>query len=196
MNDFEDYLEVGGGVLVAIFFIVAIYRFFRGWRQSNALGHWNHQVDDFQFSSHEFYNKLESALKTSKIEGLETKTVYHHEGIWFVSPKRMYLRVIWKGKIIDICAASFGKGFFFSWWLFEKIMLWEIIIMSFPIIGNLLVNFFNPMTFYRIDTASMFQSYVHTYVLNLIDEITKENNIQGLTEAQRKPMLNDIFKRK
>ena len=37
-----------------------------------------------------------------------------------LSAKRLYLRVIRKEHVFDICGAPFGNGFFFSWWLGES----------------------------------------------------------------------------
>ena len=46
-----------------------------------------------------------------------------------------------------------------------------------------------PVTYYRIDTASMFMSYAQSSVLKIIDEITNNKGTRALTENERKPVL-------
>jgi hypothetical protein len=46
-----------------------------------------------------------------------------------------------------------------------------------------------------VDTASMLMSYAQKSVLNVIEEITNNKGVRTLTEAERKPILNDIYKR-
>ncbi len=41
----------------------------------------------------------------------------------------------------------------------------------------------------------MFINYAQTNVLKVIDDITKADGTRTLTESERKPMLQDIFKR-
>ncbi len=41
----------------------------------------------------------------------------------------------------------------------------------------------------------MFMSYAQTSVLKVIDDITNDKGVRALTEAERKPILNNIFVR-
>jgi hypothetical protein len=189
----EDLLWPILQVLFLLTVITVVIKLVRGWLPSQAYGHWKHMADDFSYSSQDFYEKLKASLMQAGIAGLHMKIVYIAEGAIFVSPKRAYLRVTWKDKVMDICAAPYGKGFFFSWWLFEKDKFWKIIVLSIPYLGKYIVNLIDPMTYYKIDTANMFQSYVHTYVTGLVEEITKEKGSQGLTHEQKRPIMNDIF---
>lgn len=66
----------------------------------------------------EFYAAVEQALQPRQIPDLLTSRVDWKEG-GLLSARREYLRVK-RGKLaFDICAAPFGTGFFFSWWLAE-----------------------------------------------------------------------------
>ena len=56
-------------------------------------------------------------------------------------------------------------------------------------------RFFTPATYYRIDTALMFQTAVHAEVLAVIDGMTKAKGIRALSEDERKPILRDFFQR-
>ena len=39
----------------------------------------------------------------------------------------------------------------------------------------------------------MFMSYAQSSVLKVIEDITNEKGVRALTEAERKPVLNNIF---
>ena len=41
----------------------------------------------------------------------------------------------------------------------------------------------------------MFQGAVHSAMLEVIDEITNTKGLRALSEAERKPILTDLFKR-
>ena len=64
-----------------------------------------------------------------------------------------------------------------------------------PFVGNYLAHAFFPITYYSIDTSSMFLTYAQSSVLKVIDDITNEKGVRSLTESERKPIMKDIFKR-
>jgi hypothetical protein len=156
--------------------------------------HWNKLIDNFKYSSKDFYDGIKREILSHGISGISTSYVQLSEG-GTMSRKRLYVRVIWKDFQYDICAAPFGDGFFISWWLIYKTPVGKIILNRVPFIGNWLVQKFYPITFYKIDTASMFQTYCHQSVLNIVDSITKDKGVRALTENERKPIMKDIFKR-
>ncbi|MEX0813155.1 MAG: hypothetical protein WD048_13130 [Chitinophagales bacterium] len=181
-------------IFIGFIIIVAIYRLTRGWIPSESLGSWRQSVDDFNYSTHEFYNQLSEKIHNSGVEDIETKTVNLSEGNFMFSAKRSYLRITWKRRVIDVCAAPFGNGYFFSWWLFEKGPMWHQVFLVIPVIGKPLLNLIVPNTYYKIDTNSMFQSMVHSRVVELIDSILKDHDSQGLTQEQKKPTHTDLLK--
>lgn len=69
----------------------------------------------------------------------------------------------------------------------------EDTILEIPVIGPLYERFFCPPTYYKIDTALMFQSAVHNAVLEVMDAITKENGLRVLSEAERKPIMREFY---
>src|SRR5262245_51964623 len=87
------------------------------------LGNWHKLVEKFATSSKEFYASVQIALERREIPGLKTKRIVWKEG-GVLSPHREYLRMT-DGRItFDLCAAPFGTGFFFSWWLVKKQASW------------------------------------------------------------------------
>jgi hypothetical protein len=85
----------------------------------DALSHWHKPYGDFQTSTMEFYASVEGALQRCQVPDISTSRVGFHEGGGF-SAKREYLRVERKRLTFDLCAAPFGAGYFFSWWLSER----------------------------------------------------------------------------
>lgn len=79
-------------------------------------------------------------------------------------------------------------------WYFGKlarngILDCEDTILAIPFIGSLYERIFAPATYYKIDTALMFQQSVHNAVLEVIDQITSTKGVRALSEAERKPIL-------
>lgn len=64
-----------------------------------------------------------------------------------------------------------------------------------PIIGYLYGRFFAPETYYKIDTALMFQEAVHGAVLDAVDALTSAKGCRALTELERKPILRALHER-
>ncbi len=86
---------------------------------ANVFTHWHKSFDGFQTSTLDFYAAVEAAIGNRKIPDLSISRVDFHEG-GAVSAKREYLRVTRQKLTFDLCAAPFGTGYFFSWWLGEK----------------------------------------------------------------------------
>jgi hypothetical protein len=82
------------------------------------LGHWSTLVEGLQASPQECYAAIEAAVQRREIPGVKFSRITHKEA-GPLSAERIYLRVEWRLLGFDICAAPFGNGFFFSWWLGE-----------------------------------------------------------------------------
>ena len=158
------------------------------------LSHWHHLIDNLRASTQQFYESVDKVIKDRQLPDTRLSRIEHAEGGVF-SAKREYLRVVRNEHVFDICAAPFGRGFFISWWLGEDIGLLYAIIMRIPFLGPALVRIFRPETYYRIDTALMFQELVHASVLEVLDDSTKTQGLRSLTELERKPILRELFKR-
>jgi len=158
------------------------------------LSHWHKLFEGFQDSPQRIYSLLDGAIVKRKIPNVKTSRIKYSETGMF-SAKREYLRVRRKEHIFDICAAPFGTGFFVSWWLGETPGFWASLMLKIPIIGPLLVVAFRPITYYRLDTALMFQDSVHLAVLEIIEKVTFGKGVRALSELEKKPIMSDLFKR-
>jgi len=158
------------------------------------ISHWHHLIEGLHDSPQRFYGSLEGAITRRQIPGTELSRIDYREGGIF-SAKREYLRVRRNEYVFDICAAPFGNSFFVSWWLGELMgCLWGFFAMI-PVLGAIMMRTLRPETYYRLDTALMFQELVRSAVLEVVDEIMKAKGIRALSEFERKPILSDLFKR-
>jgi len=161
---------------------------------TEVLSHWNNRIEGMQQSSQEFYGEIERVLGTHHIPDLKTERVNMAEGGIF-SSKREYLQLKRGEHVFHVCAAPYGNGFFTSWWLGHVESGFWALIAHLPVIGPLAQKFLKPLTYYKIDTAMMFQSIVHAAVLDVLDSLTKQKGLRALTESERKPVMRDFFAR-
>lgn len=88
-------------------------------RLADVLSHWSKYFVDFETPVGEFYTSVQQRLTQHAVPDTHSKEITLRESGPF-SSKRAYLRVQREHLTFDICAAPFGKGFFFSWWLSER----------------------------------------------------------------------------
>ena len=193
MNTIINYVSEFGLIVLVVLILFFTIKSLISQILKNHHSNWNTLLDGFNFSTQEFYTLLREELKNQSINNLNINDVSLKEGSFF-SRRRRYLRIKWKEYQYDMCAAPFGKGFFISWWLLCKYSIVAIIISKIPFIGKWLVEKWYPITYYKVDTASMFMTHCHNAVLSVIDSITKESGIR-ISEQQRRPILQDVFTR-
>ncbi len=179
-------------IAILLFTILIISFLKKGIPTLNA--NWNTLLDNFEYSTQDFYKLLTVELESHGIKKIKIEEKYISIGN-AISVKRLYLRVKWKNYTYDCCLAPYGNGTFVSWWMFTEKTGMELLLSKIPFVGNYLVKAFFPVTYYSMDTASMFRTYAQASVLKVIDEITNDKGVRALTEAERKPILNNIFVR-
>ena len=160
--------------------------------------HWHTMIEGLEITPSEFYEELQRVLAEKKLPNARQFEIHHKEGGIF-SQKRLYLRVTRKNHAFDICGAPFGNGTFFSWWLGELPTWFFTILYSLPVIfwlGVLLEKLFKPETYYKIDSMLMFQSLVHSAVMEVVDQYTNEKGLNGIEGDDRKPKMKDFFQGK
>ena len=155
--------------------------------------HWNHLVDNFNDSPQAFYHALEDAIVSRQLPRLKLSRVRYFEGGLF-SPRREYLRVTQGEYIFDICVSPLGGSFFVSWWLGlrNKSLLRELLSLI-PVIGRFLDSVLQPMTYYHMDKAIVFQDSIHTAVLRMVDERTRLQGSRSPTGTERNPIMAERF---
>jgi hypothetical protein len=158
------------------------------------ISNWYHLLENFQASPLEFYKSVEGALQKRQAPDVKVSRVDWREG-GLLSAKREYLRIKRKTYIFDICGAPFGTGFFVSWWLGEKPPGLLGFLMAIPFIGRFFAWMIRPDTYYKIDTALMFQETVHNSVIEVVDGMTSAKGVRALTELERKPTMKEFYKK-
>lgn len=155
--------------------------------------HLNTLIPSFEYPSKKFYEQLSEKIRKSKIEDLSIEVVTEKQGN-ALSASRRYLKVNWKEYNYYMCVAPFRDGVFLSSYLFYKQRKRELIVSAIPILGPFILNKLFPNTMYRIDSASMYMTYCHDAMTQVLDEITKDTGFR-LPESDRKPTMKNIFKR-
>jgi hypothetical protein len=161
---------------------------------NDVISHWYHLFEGLQYSPQDFYAALKQAIEARQVSDVVLTKVEIKEG-GILSAKRLYLRVSRKNHIFDICGAPFGRGFFVSWWLSELPSGCLMFFLSIPGISLLAWLLARPITYYKMDTALMFQQSIHSAVMEVLDQITSTNGVRALSETERKPIMREFFKR-
>lgn len=68
-------------------------------------------------------------------------------------------------------------------------------LVAMPWLGPLYERLFRPQTYYKIDTALMFQEAVRRAVNDAVDGLTTAKGLRALSEAERKPVMREFFER-
>jgi hypothetical protein len=85
--------------------------------------------------------------------------------------------------------------FIVCWQVREGRIRIEDSLLEVPVIGIIYDRIFHPDTYFKADTALMFQEAVRKSVNEVLDGITTSKGIKALTEEEKKPILTNLFKR-
>jgi hypothetical protein len=158
---------------------------------SPPIGHWHHHFENFNYSSHEFYETIKQAVREKEVPGIEFSRVTYAEGGLF-SMNREYLRITRKRMVFDICAAPFAKGFFVSWWQTSLPSLREVLIALIPYLGKTSLRNERAQTYFELDTETMFKDSFHQSIMQAIDAITTAKGLRSLSKDERITMLEPV----
>ena len=176
-------------VIIVTYIIYIIAKLFQ---KTEAVGNWSHLFPDMQQDPEEFYKLVEEILKEKQLPEIQTGRRMFYQGDVF-SYNRLYLEVTRGDYIFHICAAPWGTGFFFSWWVRQKLSDIDQLLVLIPFFGSRIVKLRNYQSYYKLDTDAMFKKSVHQSVLAAIDILTEAKVIR-LTELERKPDLRTMIK--
>lgn len=160
---------------------------------SGIISHWCHLFEGVSQSPQVFYRELASAIERRVISHIRMNMVEFPEGGWF-SDHRLYLQVWRKNLVFEICAAPFGSGFFVSWWLRQPEGC-LVYLFAVPIIGRLAWLAVRPLTYYRLDTALMFQESVHAALLEVVEGLTESCGLRALSFEEKRPIMRGFYDR-
>lgn len=168
-------------IVIALVVLIAVFYKHPVTIKSN----WQHFYDNIDFSTQDFYEKVESGLKNREAQDLKyAKESFLESHI--LSAKREYLRITKNEYVFYVCAAPFGTGMFISWWLCTKD---ESFINRIPLISRLFGKDRANKTFYQMDTEAMYKAIIHTTVVDTADNVTLAKGVR-LSESERHYNLN------
>lgn len=159
---------------------------------TEVISRWSTLIENFQYSPQTFYQSVAQAVEKRQIPNAAINRIQMKEG-GILSAKREYLGISCKKDFyFAICGTPFGTGFFVSWWLLDPPD--GILSSVFSTTAAIAKAFVKPWTYYRVDAASMFQTAVHSAVMEVIDSITSEQGLKAVPDADRKPIMRDFFR--
>lgn len=121
-----------------------MFGFFK--KKAEVLQHWIAFVEGFELLPSEFYSSIEAELKARNVPDMDMSRIEFSEG-GILSAKRTYLRMVRERLVFDVCAAPFGKSFFFSCRFAEipaVVRLWQLLVLggAFGFFGILSLSIF------------------------------------------------------
>jgi len=156
---------------------------------TTVLSRWQNTFSDFNFSSQEFYTKVQEVLTQAKIPDVDYSHITFSRG-GMMSANQDYLRIKRNEFVFYICASPFGTGFFVSTWLVERPGALKTVLRRVRFIKDLI----DIKTYYSVDTESMYKGSVQSAVRKVIEEITSGKGVRGLSELEWKPVDNPRLK--
>lgn len=174
-------------LLLIVFIVIRVLK------NSEAIGHWNHLFPEMNHDPGQFYDLVEELLKEREVPDLATINRTFKQGGLF-SHQRLYLEVSRGDYVFHVCAAPWGTGFFFSWWVRQRVTGIDELLILIPYFGPRIVKLRQYQSYYKLDTDAMFRKSVHQSVLEAIDRLTTAKGIRGLTELERQPTLRSEIK--
>lgn len=161
---------------------------------TEVISHWNTLIEDFNTSPQQFYAAVARAIQKRQIPNARIEIIFLNES-HLLSARREYLKISCKKDFyFTICGAPFGTGFFISYWLLQPPdgCLFELL-KPFPMLFGIVQFLIKPWTYYRIDTASMFQTATYSALMEVIDSITSSQGLRALPETERKPVMKGFM---
>lgn len=165
--------------IIGLLVILLVIAYFRK-RPVSTKDHKPYLFSGLQFSTQDFYAKVEQVLQERKIPGISfgrESMIQTH----VLSDRREYLRISRGEFLFFVCGAPFGTGFFVSWWLTETD---ESFLNRIPVISKLFGLSRENKTFYQADTESMYKLAVQQAVKTVVEEIAHAKGIRLPWEFQ------------
>lgn len=176
-----------------IFVVIIVYIIVKLLQKTEAIGNWSHLFPDMQHDPNTFYELVEKILKENQVPDFASRKVTISEG-GLLGHTRLYLEVSRGDYIFHICAAPWGTGFFFSWWVRKKMSDIDQLLILIPFAGSRIVKMRQFQSYYKLDTDSMFQKSVHQSVLTAVDSLTSAQGMRDLNDHERIPDVRSMVK--
>ncbi len=137
-----------------IFVVIIIYIVVKVLQKTEAIGNWSHLFPDMQHDPNSFYDLVDKILHEKQVPEFYSRKITISEGS-LLSHNRLYLEVSRGDYIFHICAAPWGTGFFFSWWVRQKMSDIDQLLILIPFVGSRIVKMRQYQSYFKLDTDSM-----------------------------------------
>lgn len=179
------------------FFLWVIVSFVSGEKPllRHTVSHWQESIAGLSGTPGDFYAEVKALVAAQEMPGVVMKAVSWHEGGVF-SDKRDYLRIRWGEFTFDLCVAPFGKSLFVSYWLSERPSTVLDFLEQAPFASWFVLparRLLAPETYYKVDSAGMFQGAVHACILKVLDGMVAAQGLDPLPDSARKPVLRELY---
>jgi hypothetical protein len=160
---------------------------------SDVIDTWHVLYNQFSMSPQDFYRSVEESLVARQVPGASlSRVLYREAGI--LSGSREYLRVSRAGVNFDICAAPFGTGFFFSWWLVRvPETLWGIVYLQALFLALLVATGLCFTLPFFLSLLALPFMWAGTCIA--LGVLVREGYLGSVSRARSMPMLGVFFER-
>lgn len=160
---------------------------------TEVISHWNTFVGGLRYSSDALYGEVTRLIGEHQLKDVKIERVNIAEGGIF-SARREYLQVRRDEYVFHVCGAPYGNGYFVSWWFGNVEKGFVAFLRRIPVVGALFGFLIKPWTYYRADTANMFNAITSGAVESALDSVVKAQGLRALTEGERKPVMRELIR--
>lgn len=178
-------------LILALSILVIIIGFIKALRYTEPVANWHHTFDGLQLSVDDFLNNVQAAIEKRELPKVHVaRRHYLQKGI--LSKRRVYLEVSRGDYVFHVGAGPFGNAFFFSWWMRQRLTLWQQFLAYSRFLRSRFAHRMRYKPYHQLDLATTFRQIVHHVIIEVIDEMT-ETKVERLTELERQPSVVNIL---
>jgi|GEM_PF-1863329 len=188
-----DYGAYFMSVMTLLFFIAFIRAVLSSSVVARSMNQGGLSVEGAEVASAEYYQAMKEQLLTHGIKGLTTTIKTLPEG-GVGKPMREYLRVKKDDVIFYVCTFKLGTSQIFTYWQIAPKNFWRRFWRIIPILGNLIIAMFMPVTLYRIDLSSALNGIIQEDLKTVTAQFNQNKGIRELNDVDYVRM-NKLYSR-
>ena len=155
------------------------------------VSNWSTLVDDFDTSGQDLFRDIEARVQARKVPNVTVSRVEFKQSGLF-SDRREYLRLQRDNLIFDVGAAPYGTGFFFSWWLVQKVprFAWLYTVV-FLVAAGVVTSMFDGGLYFRL--MGLLLGLVAAF--GLLALLSKGDSIIPESHIAQAPLIGSLYVR-
>lgn len=188
-----DYGAYFAGVLTLLFLFAFIRAILSSSVAARAMNQGGLSVEGVEVASAEYYQAMAEQLSTHGIKGLAASIRTLPEG-GVGKPMREYLRVKKDDVIFYVCTFKLGTSQVFTYWQIAPQNFWRRFWRSIPLLGNVIIAMFMPVTLYKIDVSSALNGIIQEDLKVVTGQFSQSKGIRELNDVDYVRM-NKLYSR-